>query len=751
MIFNNILDKIQTSELINTDIEKGFFQKNQEKQPKEIVFIDADVSDYQTLVAGTKLGTKVVILDGNKDGVEQITQVLSTHELNSVYFDSVHIVSHGSPGCLYLGNSQLNLHTLGKYTKQLENWFFGNCFSDSSSSNSSLYLYACNLAAGDAGEEFLDKLHQLTKANIAASHQKLGYVNQTPNWSLNINRGEVSGEIAFNQASLNSYRGTLSHFRGGQIAWAAKDLDNDGQNDDVEVTVRTAWRLDGANSVGLQSSPSLSLSKTSEVRQNIGSDYTFQTSTFAGLNLDPNTPYLINYSSNARIGGLKNNANGSWNIQTVINFKDRNRAPQVNLPILTEIPALDSNGQTLTSYSFPLVSLDRDGDPLNYRLANLTELGGGSSTNPQGLSVDPNTGQVTWNLSGLSTGLYSAGFVVEDLDANGQVKSKSHVDVILDFKNAQLANFTSDIPSTSTYVLAKGDTQTINFTGSSISTLLAIDILDNSDTSTFNKSNNSFTFNSSNLDVGVYQAAFQIEQLNNVNAYEVVNFVINTKPTSANANLATSENTPLVFSPNNFAFSDDDAGDTLQGIEIVSLPSPGKLFLDANGNNINDNGEDITQNQLVSVNDFSKLKFLAANDGSNSSFSFKVSDGAFVSDNSYTMSINVTPENDTPTVANPIPDQTATEDGAFNFTLPNNTFSDPDGDNLTYSATLNNGSPLPSWLNFNPQTGEFSGTPGDNDVVDLDIKVTATDPGGETISDNFTLQVTNTNDTPTVA
>jgi hypothetical protein len=36
------------------------------------------------------------------------------------------------------------------------------------------------------------------------------------------------------------------------------------------------------------------------------------------------------------------------------------------------------------------------------------------------------------------------------------------------------------------------------------------------------------------------------------------------------------------------------------------------------------------------------------------------------------------------------------QDNPLSFTVPAGTFSDPDGDSLTLSATLANGSPLPS-------------------------------------------------------
>ncbi len=74
--------------------------------------------------------------------------------------------------------------------------------------------------------------------------------------------------------------------------------------------------------------------------------------------------------------------------------------------------------------------------------------------------------------------------------------------------------------------------------------------------------------------------------------------------------------------------------------------------------------------------------------------------------------LNVANVNDAPTVANPIADQSATQDVAFSYTVPANTFADIDeGDTLTYSAKLADGSALPSWLKFDATTRTLSGTP----------------------------------------
>jgi len=91
--------------------------------------------------------------------------------------------------------------------------------------------------------------------------------------------------------------------------------------------------------------------------------------------------------------------------------------------------------------------------------------------------------------------------------------------------------------------------------------------------------------------------------------------------------------------------------------------------------------------------------------------------------------------NRSPTVDRPIPDQSATVGIPFAYQFPADTFSDPDGDDLSYAATLSDGSLLPGWLSFTGGTRTFSGVP--IGVVTLSIKVTAEDGRGADVSDAF--------------
>ncbi|WP_413700511.1 putative Ig domain-containing protein [Psychromonas sp. KJ10-10] len=106
--------------------------------------------------------------------------------------------------------------------------------------------------------------------------------------------------------------------------------------------------------------------------------------------------------------------------------------------------------------------------------------------------------------------------------------------------------------------------------------------------------------------------------------------------------------------------------------------------------------------------------------------------------------------NDNPTQENEISDQNANEDVLFTFTFAENTFNDVDSsDSLTYSAQLEGGSALPTWLNFDSSTRTFSGTPANDDVGSLSIEVIADDgQGGTTATASFNLAIANTNDAP---
>lgn len=79
----------------------------------EIVFIDDALQDYKILMDSMPEGVQVVVLDGKKDGIEQMADYLQNK--NSI--EAIHIISHGGAGEIRVGTAVLNSQTKEIYLK----------------------------------------------------------------------------------------------------------------------------------------------------------------------------------------------------------------------------------------------------------------------------------------------------------------------------------------------------------------------------------------------------------------------------------------------------------------------------------------------------------------------------------------------------------------------------------------------------------------------------------------------------------
>ncbi|MGL5063168.1 MAG: DUF4347 domain-containing protein, partial [Microcoleus sp.] len=168
---------------------------------KAIAFIDKGVSDCQVLVAGAIAGMEVVLLDTATDGIEQISLRLRDRS-----FSEVHIISHGSPGCLQLGNTQLSWESLGGLKSQIEMW------GKSLAKNAEILLYGCRVAAGVQGRSFVARLSELTGAKIAASANFTGSKELGGDWELEVTTGEITAAKAFDAKVMVAYSHIFNSF-----------------------------------------------------------------------------------------------------------------------------------------------------------------------------------------------------------------------------------------------------------------------------------------------------------------------------------------------------------------------------------------------------------------------------------------------------------------------------------------------------------------------------------------------------------
>jgi hypothetical protein len=178
-----------------------------------VVFVDANISNIRYLVESLLPGVRFFVLDAEKDGIAQISDYLQHQQLAP---QALHIVAHGVPGCLFLGNTELSLGTLAGYGPAIQTWFGANEKQPFQAPKAShqLYLYGCNVAAGDAGKELLTKLHRLTGATLHASTEVVGGHKAGGTWQLNKAVGHnlhKPSQLPWTTPFLESYAGTFNN------------------------------------------------------------------------------------------------------------------------------------------------------------------------------------------------------------------------------------------------------------------------------------------------------------------------------------------------------------------------------------------------------------------------------------------------------------------------------------------------------------------------------------------------------------
>ena len=78
----------------------------------------------------------------------------------------------------------------------------------------------------------------------------------------------------------------------------------------------------------------------------------------------------------------------------------------------------------------------------------------------------------------------------------------------------------------------------------------------------------------------------------------------------------------------------------------------------------------------------------------------------------------------------------------FVFEVPNGTFvHENSGEPLRYVATLADGSPLPSWMTFDPETQTFSGQAPEGAATQLDVIVKAIDSASQEAQVRLRIEV----------
>ncbi len=131
---------------------------------KQVVFIDSQVQDYQTLINAFNEDTEVYLIQSSEDGFKKIDKVLK----NDQEISSLHIIGHGSAGKILFGNATLSNDTIQSYNQTLRS------IGQSLTEDGDILFYGCNVASTEGGKALISKISEITKADIAASDDVTG-------------------------------------------------------------------------------------------------------------------------------------------------------------------------------------------------------------------------------------------------------------------------------------------------------------------------------------------------------------------------------------------------------------------------------------------------------------------------------------------------------------------------------------------------------------------------------------------------
>ena len=173
--------------------------------PHELVIVDTATPDYQKLVDAIQPQSsdrqiEVVLLDSHRDGIQQITDILSARKDIS----AVHIISHGADGIVQLGSGNLNLDSLPKNATQIKSW--GNALAP----GADILIYGCDVAQKADGKALVDALSRLTGAVVAASENLTGNARLGGDWNLEYTTGAIQAADPFIASLEANWQGTLA-------------------------------------------------------------------------------------------------------------------------------------------------------------------------------------------------------------------------------------------------------------------------------------------------------------------------------------------------------------------------------------------------------------------------------------------------------------------------------------------------------------------------------------------------------------
>ncbi|WPZ32629.1 DUF4347 domain-containing protein [Thalassobaculum sp. OXR-137] len=175
---------------------------NRRDTEKPVLVIDAEVAEAGLLIDDLDDAVDILLLIPGRSGLGQIADYLEFRR----DVPSLHILSHGQPGALFLAGSRIDLASLVLSQKTLDT------IAAALSADASVVLYGCSVMAGPKGSSFTRFLGVALDADVSASLMPVGSLALGGDWILRNIDGEWIEPIFTSNARV-SYPALLADGR----------------------------------------------------------------------------------------------------------------------------------------------------------------------------------------------------------------------------------------------------------------------------------------------------------------------------------------------------------------------------------------------------------------------------------------------------------------------------------------------------------------------------------------------------------
>lgn len=207
-------------------------------QSDAVFFVDAGLVPGADLVSAIPEAAELVILEADRDGVEQIASVLQGRS----GLAAIHILSHGAAGDMQLGSARLDAGSIcGTYAETLAR------IGAALAKDGDLLIYGCDFGQDHSA---LAALATATGADVAASDDTTGAAGRGGDWNLEVSSGTIGasaiaplgfdGVLALPEVTVPATAASVAEDSDLILAGVAVGDPDEADQDDLAVTLSVA-------------------------------------------------------------------------------------------------------------------------------------------------------------------------------------------------------------------------------------------------------------------------------------------------------------------------------------------------------------------------------------------------------------------------------------------------------------------------------------------------------------------------------